>query len=119
MTKDMSSKPPIIWTEFFLEGDELDPDIFTQQVGVQPHRTGEKGDPSANPMAAKRGVRIPQTFWCLEVEHNSYSMDEGIQVLLGQIWPSREKVLDYIKTRPSVTVGINATIHSWRNTPRK
>ncbi len=107
----MSSKPPVIWTEFFLEGDELDPDTFTQLVGVQPHRTGKKGDPSANPMAAKRGVRIPQTFWCIEVEHTSYSLDEGIQVLLAQIWPSREKVLNYIKARPSITVGMNSTIH--------
>lgn len=45
----MSSKPPVIWTEFFLEGDELDPNAFTQLVRVQPHRTGKKGDPSVNP----------------------------------------------------------------------
>jgi hypothetical protein len=107
----MSSKAPCIRTEFWIEGDELDPDVFTHLVGVQPSKIGRKGELSANPMAAERGVRIPQTFWCIEVEHTSYSMDEGIQVLLAQIWPSREKVLDYIKTRPSVTVGMNSTIH--------
>lgn len=107
----MSSKAPVIRTEFFIEGDELDPDAFTRLVRVNPYRTGRKGELSANPMAAKRGVRIPQAFWCIEVEHNSYSMDEGIQALLNQIWPHREKVLEYVKTRPTLKMGMNSTIH--------
>jgi Domain of unknown function (DUF4279) len=113
----MPSKAPCIRTEFWIEGDELDPDVFTYLVGVKPSKIGRKGEVSANPMAAKRGVQIPQTFWCIEVEHTSYSMDEGIQVLLTRIWPSREKVLDYIKTRPSVTVGMNSTIHIGEDRP--
>lgn len=115
--KDLPRKAPVIETKFCVVGDDLDPDAFTQIVGVQPHRTGKKGDPSANPMAAERGVRIPQTFWCIEVEHNSYNMDEGIQILLGQIWPHREKVLEYVKPRATVTVGINSTIHIDQDRP--
>ena len=113
----MPSKAPCIRTEFWVEGDELDPDVFTHLVGVQPSKIGRKGELSANPMAAKRGVRIPQTFWCIEVEHPSYSMDEGIQVLLAQIWPHREKVLQYLKTRPTVAVGMNSTIHVHEDRP--
>lgn len=107
----MTSRSPVIWTKLCIEGDELDPDEFTRLVGVQPNRTGRKGQLSANPMAAKLGVRIPQTFWCIEVEHNSYSMDEGIQVLLARIWPHRDKILEYVKHRPTVEMGINSTIH--------
>lgn len=107
----MYSRAPVTWTKFCIEGDELDPDAFTRLVGVQPSRIGRKGELSANPMAAKRGVKIPQTFWCIEVEHRSYSMDEGIQMLLAQIWPHREKVREYLQTRPTVTAGMNTTIH--------
>lgn len=38
-------------------------------------------------------------------------MNESLQVLLAQIWPHREKLLEYLKTRPTVTVGMNSTIH--------
>lgn len=118
MSKEgISSKAPVIRTEFWIEGDELDPDEFTRLIGVQPSRIGRKGALSANPMAAKRGVRIPQTFWFIEVEHNSYSMNDGIQALLTQIWPHREKLLEYLKTRPTVTVGINTTIHMDEDRP--
>lgn len=117
MKNDVSTKAPVIETKFCIVGDELDPDAFTRLVGVQPHRTGKKGELSANPMAAKRGVRIPQTFWCIEVEHRSYSMDEGIQALLAQIWPHREKVLEYLQARPTVTSGMNSTIHMGEDRP--
>lgn len=44
-------------------------------------------------------------------------MDEGIQILLAQIWPHREKVLEYLKTRPTITVGMNTTIHMDEDRP--
>jgi hypothetical protein len=113
----MPSKAPIISTKFCIEGEELDPSEFTQIVGVQPNRTGKKGELSPNPMAAKIGVRIPQTFWCIEVERNSYSMDEGIQAVLAQIWPHREKILEYVKGRPSLEMGVNTTIHMDEDRP--
>lgn len=113
----MLPKAPIIETEFWIEGDELDPDEFTQLAGLQATRKGKKGEPSLNPMAAERGVRIPATFWAIEVEHSTYSMNEGIQEVLGSIWPHRERVLEYVRTRPSVKMGVNSVIHMYQDRP--
>ena len=113
----MSSKAPIIRTEFWIQGDELDPDEFTGLVGLQPYRTGKKGELSSHPAAAKQGVKDRKTFWCIEVENDSYSMDEGIQTLLAQVWPNRNKVLEYVKNRPTVEMGINTTIHMDEDRP--
>lgn len=108
---DMSPRAPVIRTEFWIEGNELDHEEFSRLVGFQPVRSGTKGDLSSNPMAATRGVRVPETYWLIEVERNSYSMDEGIQEMLTQIWPHREKVLEYLKIRPRVEMGITVVIH--------
>lgn len=113
----MSPKAPVITTHFWIQGDELDPNEFTRLVGIQPYRIGKKGELSSHPAAAKQGVKNRETFWVMEVEHNSYSMDEGIQALLGQIWPHREKVLEYVKGRPTVTLGMNSTIHMAEDRP--
>lgn len=113
----MVSKAPVIETKFCITGDELDPDEFTCLVGIQPYRTGKKGELSSHPAAAKQGVKDRETFWCIEVEHQSYSMDESIQVLLAQVWPHRDKIKEYIKTRPTVAVGMNTTIHMDEDRP--
>src|SRR5688572_5131238 len=117
MTGDMLPKAPIIETKFWVEGDELDPDEFTHLTGLQPTRKGKKGELSLNPMAAKRGVRIPATFWVIEVERNTYSMDEGIQEVLGSIWPHRERILEYAHIRPSVKMGVTSVIHYSHDPP--
>jgi hypothetical protein len=113
----MSSKAPSIRTEFWIEGDELDPDAFTRLIGISPYSTGKKDELSSHPAAARQGVKNRSTFWFIEVEHSSYSMDEGIQALLAQIWPHREKVLQYLKTHPTVAVGMNSTIHVHEDRP--
>ena len=72
---------------------------------------------SDHPAAARQGVRNRATFWFIEVERNSYSMDEGIQAVLAQIWPHREKVLEYVKSRPALEMGVNTTIHMHEDRP--
>ena len=113
----MPSKAPVITTEFWIQGDGLDPNEFTRLVGIQPYRIGKKGEISSHPAAAKQGVKNRATFWSIEVEHNSYSMDEGIQTLLTQVWPIRDKIKDYLKAQPTVEVGINSTIHMDEDRP--
>ncbi len=113
----MSSRAPVIRTEFFIEGDELDPDEFTRLLEIRPYRTGKKGELSSHPAAARQGVKNPSTFWFIEVEQNSYDMDEGVQTLLAQVWPHRDKIKEYLKTRPTVTVGMNTTIHIDKDRP--
>ncbi|NOU11967.1 MAG: DUF4279 domain-containing protein [Nitrospira sp.] len=115
--EDMSSRAPVIRTEFFIEGDELDPDEFTRLLEIRPYRTGKKGELSSHPAAARQGVKNPSTFWFIEVEQNSYDMDEGVQTLLAQVWPHRDKIKEYLKTRPTVTVGMNTTIHIDKDRP--
>lgn len=113
----MSSRAPVIRTEFFIEGDELDPDEFTRLLEIRPYRTGKKGELSSHPAAARQGVKNSSTFWFIEVEQNSYDMDEGVQTLLAQVWPHRDKIKEYLKTRPTVTVGMNTTIHIDKDRP--
>lgn len=118
MTKiDTSSRAPVIRTEFRIEGDGLDPDEFTQLVGLQAARSGRKGDLSTNLMAAQRGVRIPQTFWLIVNEDVSYSMDEGVQKVLTQIWPHRKNILHYVTARPRVEMEIYVVIHIGQDRP--
>jgi hypothetical protein len=117
MKGDMSPKAPVIGTEFWIEGNELDPDEFTRLVGIQPYRTGKKDDISSHPAAAKQGVKNRTTFWFIEVEHNTYSMDEGIQAVLRDIWSHRERILEYVHTRPSVKMGVKSVIHIYQDRP--
>ena len=94
----MSRKPPpYIEACFQVAGAELDPDELTRLVGLQPTKSGRKGDPSANPKARKLGRTVPETFWAIEVERDSYNTDEGIQEIFGLIWPRREAIVEYLK----------------------
>ena len=117
MTDDRPPKAPVIETGFWIEGNELDPDEFTRLVGIQPYRTGKKDEISSHPAAAKLGVINSATFWFIEVERNTYSMDEGIQEVLGSIWLHRERILEYVHTRPSVKMGVTSTIHMYQDRP--
>jgi hypothetical protein len=110
-------KAPVINTILWLGGEELDPDEFTLLVGLQPTWSGKKGELSSNPMAAKRGVRVSETFWRIEVEQETYSMDDGIQEVLIRMWPHREKVRTYLEARPSIRIGVIAAIHIYQNRP--
>lgn len=115
MTKD--EKAPVLGTSFWTRGEELDPDEFTCLVGIQPYSTGKKGEILSHPAAARQGFKSRETLWAIEVEHKTYSMDEGIQAVLRYIWPHREKVLDYTRARPSVEMGVTSAIHIYQDRP--
>ena len=113
----MDSESPTILTRFWVVGDELNPDVFTRLVGLQPTGSGRKGDPSANPTARKLGRTVPKTFWEIEVERNSYNTDEGIQEVLGLIWPRRETIVEFLNARPSMKAGFLLVVHIHHDPP--
>lgn len=112
-----NSKAPVINTILWLGGEKLDPDEFTLLVELQPTWSGNKGELSSNPMAAKRGVRVQETFWRIEIEQETYSMDEGIQEVLNRMWPRREKVRAYRVIRPNIRMGVTSVIHINQDRP--
>jgi hypothetical protein len=110
-------KAPVINTILWLGGEEIDPDEFTLLVGLQPTWSGKKGELSSNPMAANQGVRVSETFWRIEIEQETYSMDEGIQEVLIRMWPHREKVRAYLVIHPSIRIGVTSVIHINQDRP--
>ncbi|NOS82620.1 MAG: DUF4279 domain-containing protein [Nitrospira sp.] len=117
--EDVTEHPqaPIISTILWLGGEGLDPEEFTLLVGLQPTWSGKNGELSSNPMAAKRGVRVQETFWRIEIEQETYSMDEGIQDVLTRMWPYREKVRAYRVIRPNIRMGVTSVIHINQDRP--
>lgn len=113
----MNSRAPRLRTIFWLAGDGLDPNEFSRLLTIQPTKSGRKGELVANPKVAKLGRTNPETHWEIDDERGSYSMDEGIQEVLGRIWPHREAIARYVRARPGVKMGFIVVIRMYEDRP--
>ena len=113
----MDSKRPYIRTKFWIAGEKLDPNDFSRLIGIQPTKSGKKGDLVDNPEARDRGRTLPETFWRIEVVRDSYDTDEGIQEILGLIWPQRDAIKEYLKARPSLQAGFTCVVRIHKDRP--
>jgi len=105
----MEQESPTINTTFWVEGDELDPDEFTQVTAIQPVRTTKKGELSPYPVLRAKGRKSPTTSWSINFKHPSYSIDTSVQEILGVIWEKRDHILNYVRDKPNVQVGVRST----------
>ena len=114
----MSRKPPpYIEACFQVAGAELDPDELTRLVGLQPTKSWKKDDPSAHLALRKQGQSVLEAFWRIEVARDSYDTDEGIQEILGLIWPQRDAIKEYLKARPSLQAGFTCVVRIHKDRP--
>lgn len=105
----MEQANPSINTTFWVEGDGLDPDEFTRKVCITPTEMTRKGELSPHPAARAIGRKSPATSWTINFRRQSYCMDKEVQEILGVMWEKRELILDYVRTRPDVTVEVSST----------
>ncbi len=113
----MEDAKPTINTTFWLEGDRLDLDFFTTEIGIQPTYTMKKGWLSSNPTLRESGHKNPSTMWEINHKFQSYSMDEGVQKVLSIIWEKRDQILDYVRDSADVEVGIRSAIWIYEDRP--
>ncbi len=106
----MGDAKPTINTTFWVEGDGLDPDVFTMGIGIQPTYTMKKGRLSSNPTLRESGHKNPSTMWEINHKFQTYSMDEGVKEVLNVIWEKRDVILDYVRDHVDVEVGIRSAI---------
>jgi len=114
----MGCEKPHITTKFWVEGDELKPDELTRLIGIQPTRSGEKGELSPYPAARQRGKMNSTSFWGIEIERDSLTIEEGIQEILSLIWDRREVVVDYLENKPTVDASVLLVVHYSDNPPK-
>lgn len=107
----MEDDRPTINTTFWVVGDGLDLDVFTTEIGVQPTFVMKKGELSSHPTLQSLGKKNPATMWEINHKGLSYSMNESIQKILDLIWEKREHILDYLRDKPNVQVGVRSTPH--------
>lgn len=102
-------------TTFWVVGDKLDPDEFTRMVDIQPTETTRKGELSPHPAARAKGWKSPATSWTRNFKHSSDCMDEEVQKILKVIWEKRDHILDYVRDKSNVQVGVMSTPHIYDN----
>lgn len=78
----MEEGSPEIRTYFWVGGDSLDPQEFSQIMGFPATDTGIKGDPSPHPALREQGRTVSWTYWKINVSEKSYNTNEVIQKLL-------------------------------------
>lgn len=113
----MEERSPEIRTYFWVGGDNLNPKEFTQVMGFPETKSGIKGDPSPHLALRKQGRTIPWTFWEIAVKENSYNTDEVIQKLLGLVWHRRDAILEYVRSKSDVKVGVLIAISIYEDRP--
>lgn len=85
---------PRISSILWIEGDELDPNLCTQELGLQPMEIGIKGQ-----MLPGRRWPVPHSFWRIGFSKQpSASIDQELHKLLDLVWPARERIKHLIET---------------------
>jgi hypothetical protein len=113
----MDKESPEIRTYFWIGGDNLNPEEFTQVIGISPTDSGVKGTPSPHPTLREQGKTTPWTFWKINLNENSYNTDEVIQKLLSRVWHRRDAILEYVRSKPGVEVGVLIAISIYDDRP--
>ncbi len=111
----MEQEGPTFNTTFWVEGDGLNPDEFTGVIGIQPTETTRKGELSPHPAARAKGWKSPTTSWSMNFERPSDRMDEEVQKILDVIWEKRDHILDYVRDKSDVKVGVTSTPHIYED----
>jgi len=107
---ETSAPPPLIETGFFVSGEDFDPHSCTPAFGVTPTAVSIRGQ-------SRLGRRPPvaTSSWCLKVERQCYSIDDGLRDLLNQIWPHRDAIKRFLETHsPKITFTSHVKIFSER-----
>jgi hypothetical protein len=89
---------PLITTLFYLEGDQLDPKLCTEALGVEPTAFDSSSAlrPGVWVPSGRPNIRLP--YWKLKLtKEKSYNIDEPLKRLLDMIWPRREAVIELIR----------------------
>lgn len=97
---------PKISVYFNINGNDLNFDEITHEIGIQPSKTWRQkiehliGHPE-----------LPNSNWSFGYEEKSYySTDEAVNVVLGEVWAHRQKIINYLKHNPDSSASLTIAI---------
>lgn len=99
------ARAPRISTHFYIAGWDFDTDNCTAVVGVEPSEVRRQ---KHSELRARKD--IPNVSWNLgRIRTDSYSVSESVDEILDLIWPSRDRVKDFVDGKELV-IGIACTV---------
>jgi hypothetical protein len=96
MPENETAGLPSITTVFWIQGDELDPNLCTEEVGIPPTDSGTKGQ-----LRPGKRPPVPHSYWEVALRREPrLSTEDGLVKLLDLLWPVREKIRRFVHERP-------------------
>jgi hypothetical protein len=98
--------PASVTTSFVIGGDDFDPALFSQQIGLSPtkvwHRTLE---------VLQENLCIPRLEWRYQLDRRPHgSLDDAIQEILAFFFPRREQIVSFAD-KYNCTVSVICRVH--------
>jgi hypothetical protein len=88
-------KLPAILTRFAVSTGDMDPELVTRSVILQPTRILKKGQLREAPRPP-----VVENSWEIETPKRTlYSLDESMAELLSIVWPKREEIVSFCQAR--------------------
>jgi Mg2+ and Co2+ transporter CorA len=86
-------KLPTLFTRFSINTGEVDPDLCTSSIGLQPTKVLKKGQERPAPRPT-----VLDNRWDIETSRRQiYSIDESLIELLKVIWPKRDRIISFCR----------------------
>ena len=105
-----SYKCPEISVWFVLSGENLDPDLCTETLGIKPDKVWTQP-------AITAGTQPPRREWNIGFRrHEHNDIGEAIELVLARVWDKRDLLASLVAEKGyRVTVACNVTL--WKDRP--
>ena len=103
----------LISSSFSISSPSMDPEECTDFLEIQPSSTGKKG----HKRTPQSYGQLITSFWSIGPHKEpGDDIDEGMQKVLQIVWPAKERIGEYLKTR-SYHASFGTTVNIYESRP--